>query len=749
MPSAPVQGFVFFMLLLVMGTACLKTGLFFDEDLYIVCAVWGVVCLLQLRGFLRIAARHASELRRSATYPLFVCIGLMLLIYSLHAIRGPLSTGGTLNEWIRWGFYGTVGFAAWILSRDREGRQRLQLIWHLTGGLLCTSAFLAVYGLWDLPHAVLRTADPAVSASGARLGGLLQYPNAFGAVMAAFLLERLFALPAALRRRAGPLRAAAALLPLAPYTAALLLTESRGAWLAAALSCAAGLAAERRQAVPLLAAAAAPAAGAALLYRQLAEVQLAPAVVPGLLWLAGLWAGGVLAGLALCRGLQSPGRIGPARQPCRGLLFRQPATFQKLHAGDRPARPGLPRPGRRLVAAWAASALYAVSAIAVWIPSRSRWTGGGETLGARELMYRDAWELAGAAPWFGQGGETWRHAYRAVQSEPYVGAEVHSGYMDLLLNTGIFGFLAALALMLVTVFRLGQAERRLVPPLSVLLLHSVLDFDWSYGLVWLLIIWLAVMADGPSSLSREPRSPSGIFQSGQSRQGGRSPIRLGNQILSLRLNWKGKGKLVLCLACLIGWTTLSAALWRGEQYFDRAQGELRAGERARLLQSALAWNPASAEAACQLARLLPPDKAISLLHRSYSLSPGHPDIPWSLATIYAQQGNSVKAAYWYRNSLEMDRHHAGKRTRAILALAALARAQQASGDEAAAKRTASSAAELYADYRRVSKFVEDSRQIRNDRGFRLTLPAELEGRRMEQWVRRKEPLAASTPKGEP
>ncbi|KKO55246.1 hypothetical protein [Paenibacillus sp. DMB20] len=93
--------------------------------------------------------------------------------------------------------------------------------------------------------------------------------------------------------------------------------------------------------------------------------------------------------------------------------------------------------------------------------------------------------------------------------------------------------------------------------------------------------------------------------------------------------------------------------------------------------------------------------------------------------------------------MERDRHHAGKRTRAILTLAALARSQQASGDEAAAKRTASSAAELYADYRRLSKSIEDSHGIRNDRRFRMTLPAELEGRRMEQWARRKEPLSAS------
>ncbi|NMO97296.1 O-antigen ligase domain-containing protein, partial [Paenibacillus lemnae] len=312
-----VRGVLFGMLLLLMGMSCTQTGLFFDSDLYAISAVWGGGCLLILAVCIRDSRRMEmirNHLCWSGSYPLMGLSILMIGIYSVHACTGPVSMEGTLQEWISWSLYGSAGLAAWLLGGEARGRQLVMCLWHAAGVLLCGSALLAVYGLLDLPHVVMRVADPAVSASGARLGGLLQYPNTFGAVMAAFLLERLFALPAALRRRAGRLRAAAALLPLAPYTAALLLTESRGAWLAAALACAAGLAAERRCAALLLAACAAPVASAALLYGQLTEVQLAPAVLPGLLWLAGLWAGGVIAGQWMARaagsglGLAAAGR---------------------------------------------------------------------------------------------------------------------------------------------------------------------------------------------------------------------------------------------------------------------------------------------------------------------------------------------------------------------------------------------------------------------------------------------------------
>ncbi|MDZ4910390.1 O-antigen ligase domain-containing protein, partial [Clostridium perfringens] len=175
------------------------------------------------------------------------------------------------------------------------------------------------------------------------------------------------------------------------------------------------------------------------------------------LWLAGLWAGGVLAGLLLCRWRHSGG-------PWR-----------------RYAAPG----------ALGAAALLAAAAGAVILDQvQDRTLGGAATLSARRLMYSDAWQLARSSLWRGRGGETWRQSYLAIQSQPYVGAEVHSGYMDILLNAGVIGLLLVLVLVSFIVTGLIAVNSRLMPAAFVLIGHAAVDFDWSFGLVWLLLLWL-------------------------------------------------------------------------------------------------------------------------------------------------------------------------------------------------------------------------------------------------------------------
>lgn len=745
MMQAAVRGLVFTMLLLVMVGACVQAGLFFDGDWYGLCAVWGGVCmgLLLIPRVRQFLIRESAGLREGPVILLLAGACWMLLLYGLHLAGGPLSTESTLNEWTRWGMYGTFGLAAWALGRTREGNWLVLLIWHLTGLLLCGSALLAVYGVLDLPHAVFRTADPLVSATGARLGGLLQYPNAFGAVMAAFLLERLFALPAALRRRASPLRAAAALLPLAPYTAALLLTESRGVWLAAALSCAAGLAADRRHAGAILAASAAPVASAALLFRQLTMVQLAPAVLPGLLWLAGLWAGGVLAGLWWCRGLHSPGR---AVRRCAWL--RGPV----------------------------AAALYVFAAAAVWLPARSRLAGGEGTIAARHRLYRDAWELFQTAPWLGRGGDTWRQAWRAVQSGPYVGAEVHSGYLDLLLNIGLIGTAGLVLLLVWSAYRILCYSRGRFPPYLVLLLHSAVDFDWSFGLLWLLILWLAVMG-GPaqepfmkgsrswnaykssrppcgSKLANDSPAPAIHARTANERsRTGSASFKLSfiTRINEIRpsarpqrqslqetpaINSRRAAALLLPLF-LTGWTMISVAQWQSELYSRQAITEMKdMNKRVSLLRGALDWNPSRTDAAVLLADLLPPEEARVLLRRSSVYSPQHPQISWSLAETFSRQNQPAQAAYWYRLSLERDRMDTGKQTSAILSMARMAMNLRRSGDTLGAVQAAETAANLYESYNRLVQSAAGAADyVRNDRQFHMTLQAEREGKSMAKWAR--------------
>ncbi|MCV4235571.1 O-antigen ligase family protein [Virgibacillus sp. LDC1] len=702
------------LLMVLVFVAGIRSGMFFDGDIYGVGAGFGVLLLLMMgakwNGAVQSRKIHGVGVLSGAAPAdrglrvLLGCICGMILIYVLHGIGIGMGIGraltleGTMKEIILWGTYGSFAAVAWRICRTSDGLLMMQAGWHLMGAVLCGSALLAVYGLLQLPYGIYHTADADISATGARLGGLLQYPNTFGAVMAAFLLERLFALPSVLRTRTGPLRAAAALLPLLPYTAALLLTESRGAWLAAALACAAGFAKERRAFTPLLVAAAAPMASAALLYRQLAEAKLAPAVLPGLLWLAGLWAGGVLAGLLLCRWRHSGG-------PLR-----------------RVAAPG----------ALGAAALLAAAAGAVILHQvQDRTLGGAATLSARRLMYSDAWQLARSSLWLGRGGETWRQSYLAIQSQPYVGAEVHSGYMDILLNTGVIGLLLVLVLVSSMAAGLIAVGSRLMPAALVLIGHAAVDFDWSFGLLWLLLLWLTVMGFAVASSGPE-------VQDGPNAAQRRKPFKIGTKLLAVYGGNRGYRPLlslpllrVTAIVLLGGWFLLAAALGISEVKERWAASE-PSGPQIALLQSSLKWNPANTEAALNLADWLSPSQRIPLLKRSLVYAPNHPGLSWKLAEAYSLRGESEEAAAWYIAAIDRDRFNEVKQTRAVLKLAALADWHRTAGDPARSVKAARAGMDILMRYRALAVDFREMDDHRNDREFDLSLLAARQANRLEK-----------------
>ncbi|PJN48739.1 hypothetical protein PAEVO_64670 [Paenibacillus sp. GM2FR] len=702
------------LLMALVFVAGIRSGMFFDGDIYGVGAGFGVLLLLMMgakwNGAVQSRKIHGVGVLSGAAPAdrglrvLLGCICGMILIYVLHGIGIGMGIGraltleGTMKEIILWGTYGSFAAVAWRICRTSDGLLMMQAGWHLMGAVLCGSALLAVYGLLQLPYGIYHTADADISATGARLGGLLQYPNTFGAVMAAFLLERLFALPSVLRTRTGPLRAAAALLPLLPYTAALLLTESRGAWLAAAVACAAGFAKERRAFAPLLVAAAAPMASAALLYRQLAEAKLAPAVLPGLLWLAGLWAGGVLAGMLLCRWRHSGGSL------------------------RRVAAPG----------ALGAAALLAAAAGAVILHQvQDRTLGGAATLSARRLMYSDAWQLARSSLWLGRGGETWRQSYLAIQSQPYVGAEVHSGYMDILLNTGVIGLLLVLVLVSSMAAGLIAVGSRLMPAALVLIGHAAVDFDWSFGLVWLLLLWLTVMGFAVASSGPE-------VQDGPNAAQRRKPFKIGKKLLTVYGGSRGYRPLlslpllrVTAIVLLGGWFLLAAALGISEVKERWAASE-PSGPQIALLQSSLKWNPANTEAALNLADWLPPSQQIPLLKRSLVYAPNHPGLSWKLAEAYSLRGESEEAAVWYIAAIDRDRFNEVKQTRAVLKLAALADWHRTAGDPARSVKAARAGLDILKRYRSLAVDFREMDDHRNDREFDLSMLAARQANRLEK-----------------
>ncbi|OMD75779.1 O-antigen ligase family protein [Paenibacillus odorifer] len=767
--------------------ACLLRGLFFTEEMYPFLTLWFVLCCTcSLYYLVGVGAwrksgggavsgitgvngvsegSEGSEVSgENKALRILLSVPLIILsLYVIHWLRGPLSSQGTMNEMLRWGLYASFAILVCFCAVNRVGRRIVNVTWSMAGMFLSMSALLAVCGVVKLPFAVAYSNSSEVSATGVRLAGLMEYPNAFGAVMAVFLLERLFVVAVyygepkksvnmlgarsvglgmecaeAERRskgaggveaeqgKAGSTTAALLrLLPLFPYTAALLLSESRGAWLTAACACAAVLLWKRQLIAPLLAAGAAPVAVAALLYRQLARAGLAVEPVPGLLLLAGLWAGALLAGLWLCRRQRSA--AGTARAAMLAL----------------------------------AAAGWTAAGIAVLLHVRERITGPSSTVSARGLFYRDAWRLAAEAPWLGRGGETWRHAYLAAQSRPYVGSQVHNGYLDILLNLGFVGLAAILLMLLATGWLLATKSPRLLPPFLVIVLHSVVDFDWSYGLFWLLLFWLPALAlaedkqkhqSAPTHPQSETKLPiqststnpltnvttqaNPLIAQSTSTNPLTNVTTPTNPLIAYPTPKKSPqirlrqliGTTVCCFSLLLGVLSFHAA--QGEKFYRQAIMSVDPSVKVELLQQSLGWNPRSPRTAIALSRLLSGEQSVSLLRQSLLYSPENASLSWELAERWMSSDHPGAALYWIGQSLRLDKYNNAKWVKAIEGMLLMGQKKLAEGNPKEGLVCVASGNELLLEYRRLAEEEANKGGQHNDREFQMTEEADDLSRRL-------------------
>lgn len=109
----------------------------------------------------------------------------------------------------------------------------------------------------------------------------------------------------------------------------------------------------------------------------------------------------------------------------------------------------------------------------------------------RGTFYVDAITIWKDYPMFGAGGGAWQALYQQYQNNPYTSNQVHSFFMQMLVEVGIVGILA-LFIVLITVYYLfirsfsKKADNdKLIPYIwfiisTSILIHSVLDFNMSY-----------------------------------------------------------------------------------------------------------------------------------------------------------------------------------------------------------------------------------------------------------------------------
>lgn len=721
--------------IILLLAGCLSRGLYYSADLYpVILIAAGSILILFFLFLVGTRPQKASEripmslvqdqgnieriveniFRFPGMWRVLWPLGMMTC-FGLHAWAGSVSKQGSMDEMLRWSLLALFTLLTAILAARTDGARWLACGWQMAGGLLVLSGILAVCGVLPLPFGVMRTADPEISSAGARLGGLLQYPNAYGAIVGMYALERLTAAARVIARPVSAGRLIAAVLPLMPAQAALLLSESRGAWLATGCAVVAAFALQRRGArLPLLLAMAAPLACAAWLYRQLAAAQLAPAPVPGLLALAGAWAAALLGTLLLCRLWHS----GAAKAPRAAALTA-------------------------IVLAGAAAVLMAVASTA------DRLAAGVGTGVSRLQMWRDALQLWTEAAWLGHGGDTWRNMFRAIQSSPYVGGEVHNGLLDLALDTGMIGILLVAGWFLITLRSIFRFAPQLMPSVLVFGLHGAMDFDWSFTLFWMLFIWLGAWASalktealegkqlGVTAKYTTSRSKFTFRSTSRSTSTFRARTRFFRSLSTqfrrstipmrtfFHILQQVTARLIRVSTVMIILFWLGGTVWLTSRYavaelqYRQAMTEPdgKQAQKAHLM-AAFQSNPNRPDIVISLARSLPRQEATSLLLNSLSHSPMHPQIYIELGRLAAQFGEGQQAGEYFEQAIVLNRYDGIGQSVALYWMEQAARREWKAGYRERARQTAAAGVQMYERYQLLAEQVEAG-DVRNDRRFVL------------------------------
>ena len=174
----------------------------------------------------------------------------------------------------------------------------------------------------------------------------------------------------------------------------------------------------------------------------------------------------------------------------------------------------------------------------------------------RVVQMHDALVLWGQNLLLGIGPDRWQFELYYVQSATYSVARVHNGYLQLALDAGLVGFLAllaGLAVLLVLAVRRAHAARgdealwegrfAVLVAAGTLLLHAVIDFDFSFGAV---LVLLALLLSSPFGGAGED---VGVEDAG-------APVGRGQAVAPTRT-----GAIALLVACVLVLLLVELSLW--------------------------------------------------------------------------------------------------------------------------------------------------------------------------------------------
>lgn len=203
----------------------------------------------------------------------------------------------------------------------------------------------------------------------------------------------------------------------------------------------------------------------------------------------------------------------------------------------------------------------------------------------RLTFFKDAIRMSESSPIVGFGGGGWEAVYNNFQSFPYIANKIHNGYMEWVIETGWLGFslfLTVFVYFFYLLLRSYLSERNPSSKASVILalltifIHSFIDFNFSFGTVWLLIFWLFAMA-----FSDLPMETQVIMK------------QLKKQVTKqdMKSNWKYKAILTVCSIGIIIGLIQSYRFVTAEQYNTKAKAANNISLKEELFQKAVNSDP--------------------------------------------------------------------------------------------------------------------------------------------------------------
>lgn len=611
------------------------------------------------------------------------CIGCLQLFFA------PIHMKAHIELIVQFAFYTAFCFVIVNLVRHSIGLSIVYLSWLLLGAIAIISALGVVYGLWSIPYTLWQNANDLRMVT--RLGGVLQYPNTFGALMVAIILERLMLLSIngdKYRKKFVFLNQPAQLVLCLWGCVCLFLTGSRGAFFVLLIGwCISFLMLKGEALLRYILYTFSLVIGALLVAKPLIQVNLLPVTQVGIVHLLII----TLSVLLWCYG----GEVGI------GKLINYRSKVRKIQKIQR-----FEMLGKGFIL------LAGVIAILTVTLYRYPSIMNIDTGFARFLMYRDALRLWKENPWFGYGGGAWRSMVYYVQSSAYVGKEVHSGYVDLLLNIGVIGLFVVLLGLSLLIYSMLKRRSYLLPACSAVLFHSIIDFDLRYTIVWLALFLLI----GLHLAERSPMKQENIENIDlyvKKRWNKRWPPSFRGLPTGISAPLSGSLLSIVLLVSL----GLAIPLLKSTSLTTQS------------IQSALRLAPYRSELTIALAKQLPLSQAEQSLLQSIHYDRQNGELWLLLGQVQAAR-QQPKATQALIHAARLNPYSAHAQVEALAQIALLSASLEHSGKQQAAAEVAKEGYRLYLDYYRLVQHSLQQPAFKNDRRFGMVQEAQMWGKRL-------------------